>query len=73
VIVVSNASPLISLGAVGHLELLHGLFGEISIPQAVLLEVKSVDLQTASWIIPRNISSDFLLRVLEGDLDRGGI
>ena len=70
-IVVSNASPLISLGAVGCLELLHQLFGEISIPTAVLQEVRSVDLEAVAWVTPRNAKSDFMLRALEGELDRG--
>jgi uncharacterized protein len=38
-IVVSNSSPLISLGAIGRLELLLKLYGAISIPRAVHDEV----------------------------------
>ena len=37
--VVSNSSPLIALAAIGRLELLKSLFGEIVIPQAVVEEV----------------------------------
>jgi len=71
VIVVSNASPIISLGAVGRLELLRQLFGEISIPKAVLDEVRSVDLSTADWVIPTSLKGEFMRRALEAELDRG--
>jgi hypothetical protein len=71
VIVVSNASPLISLGAVGRLELVRQLFGEISIPRGVLDEVRSVDLRTESWVILQSLRGDFMYRALEAELDRG--
>lgn len=38
-IVVSNASPLINLAVVGHLELLRQLYGSLKIPQAVSEEI----------------------------------
>lgn len=37
--VVSNTSPLISLARLGHLELLHALYGEVLVPEAVWQEV----------------------------------
>ncbi|HEX4959430.1 MAG TPA: DUF3368 domain-containing protein [Thermoanaerobaculia bacterium] len=78
-IVVSDASPLISLGAVGRIELLRQLFGEVSIPLAVLEEITAAGLerpgaaevQAADWIVSRALGSDFLPRALEGELDRG--
>ena len=70
-IVVSNSSPLISLGAIGRLELLHDLFGEISIPLAVLQEVRSVDISPETWIVSRDVGSPPLSQVLESELDRG--
>jgi len=78
-IVVSDASPLISLGAVGRIELIRQLFGEISIPVAVLHEITvaglerpgAVDVQAADWIVSRTVENDFLPRALEGELDRG--
>jgi predicted nucleic acid-binding protein len=38
-IVVSDAGPLIQLGAIGQLGLLHALFERVSIPEAVWREV----------------------------------
>jgi uncharacterized protein len=57
-IVVSNPSPLISLGAIGRLELMRTLYCAISIPRAVHHEVAvagsgrpgSVEVQTFDWI-----------------------
>ena len=37
--VVSNTTPLIALADIGQLELLHKLYGEIYIPEAVLNEI----------------------------------
>ncbi len=37
--VVSNASPLINLARIGKLDLLHDLYGELIIPEAVWREV----------------------------------
>jgi uncharacterized protein len=70
-IVVSNSSPLISLGAIDRLELLHELFGDISIPDAVLQEVRSVQLSAVRWIVPSRVESPLLSRALEAELDRG--
>jgi predicted nucleic acid-binding protein len=32
--VVSDASPLVSLARLGHLELLHALYGDVLVPEA---------------------------------------
>lgn len=42
-IIISDTTPLISLLKIGHLELLHHLFGEIQIPCAVYRELASND------------------------------
>lgn len=39
-IVVCNASPIIALAAVGHLDLLRGLYSEIVIPDAVFMKLR---------------------------------
>lgn len=69
--VVSNSSPLISLGAIGRLELLHELFGEVWIPLAVQSEVRTVEISTELWIRPQSVERGLLARALESELDRG--
>jgi predicted nucleic acid-binding protein len=71
VIVVSNSSPLISLGAIGRLELLHKLFGQISIPLAVQQEVRSVEISTERWVVPRQVDNPLLPQALGSELDWG--
>jgi predicted nucleic acid-binding protein len=70
-IIVSNSSPLIGLGAIGRLELLHGLFGEIFIPDAVVHEVRSVRTSKVVWVVPRPVEDLLLAQALEAELDRG--
>ena len=52
--VVSNTTPLIALADIGQLELLHKLYGEIMIPEAVFNEVESelarMMVSKAEWI-----------------------
>ena len=38
-IVIADTTPLISLMKIGHLDLLHRLFGEVQIPNAVYEEL----------------------------------
>ena len=59
------------LGAIGRLELLHQLFDAISIPEAVLQEVKSVEIRTEDWITPQNVENVFVMRALADELDLG--
>jgi predicted nucleic acid-binding protein len=40
-IVISDTTPLISLMKIGHLDLIHQLFGEIQVPEAVFKELTS--------------------------------
>ncbi len=78
-IVVSNSSPLVSLSAIGRLDLLRDLYGAITIPQAVHDEVvvqgpgrpdppRSGGID---WIIRRDVSDPDVVTALEGQLDRG--
>jgi uncharacterized protein len=77
--VVSNASPLISLAWIGHLHLLHQLYHQIVIPEAVWYEVVvqgkgqvgADDVQGAPWIQKQAISNKLLAHTLQRDLDAG--
>ena len=77
--IVSNSSPLISLARIGRLDLLHRLYKELHIPQAVWNEVvlKAGDqpgvaeLKTTSWIKTETVSNRELVKALQRDLDAG--
>ncbi|CAN5860449.1 DUF3368 domain-containing protein [soil metagenome] len=78
-IVVSNTSPIINLAAVGHLNLLQQLYKEITIPEAVYREIVVVgtgqpgshEVETASWIKSRKVSSQTSIALMEIELERG--
>ena len=59
--VIANTTPLIALANVGHLDILHKLYGDILIPEAVLEEIKSEPARTvvnnSEWIKVCSISS----------------
>lgn len=78
--VVSNASVLISLSAIGRLRLLQDRFPDgIAIPQAVWREVVSeggtrlgaLEVAKASWIRVQDISAGPVLPLLLSELDAG--
>lgn len=77
--VVSNASALINLARIDRLELLHELFGEICIPDAVWQEVvvagaglPGADLvAVAPWIKKHTVVNAVLAQALQQDLDAG--
>jgi len=62
-VVVSNASPLVALSAIGQLDLLHALYHKLLIPEAVHVEVveRGVDrigahaVAQADWILRRSV------------------
>ena len=64
--VVSNTTPLISLGEIGLLKIAHTLYGDIWIPEAVYSEYQAglpvhkqrPSLDTYSWIAVHAISTD---------------
>jgi hypothetical protein len=78
-IVVSDASPLIALSAIGQLEILHALYGQTLIPEAVRQEVVEAglgrpggtEIKTAAWVSAQPVKGDFLPRALAGELGRG--
>ena len=53
--IVSNSSPLIALEQIERLDLIHALFGEILIPDAVAVEIAPT-VQARSWIRQRSLS-----------------
>lgn len=76
--VVSNASPIINLSAIGHLDLLRALYETISIPDAVFQEITRFDEQpgadavrTLDWITTRVCPRPDLAAALRGELDAG--
>ncbi len=70
-IVVSNASPLLNLAAVGHLDLLRQLYSSIKIPQAVFDEIIKAGQIAPSWIETRAVSNRALVTALMLELDTG--
>ncbi len=78
-IVVSNTSPISNLAAIGQLELLQQLYGNIIIPPAVYQELinsgdtdpATLAVQTLDWIQTQPISDRVLLETLQTNLDLG--
>jgi predicted nucleic acid-binding protein len=76
-IVVSDTSPILSLALIGRLELLHDLYGTITIPDAVRSEISAThqsgarELAQADWIITHPIESSIVLKLLLREVDRG--
>lgn len=77
-IVVCDASPIISLSSVGKFDLLRQLYGRVCVPDAVFEEVAGAgeragaeELASADWVERRTLGNDFLARALYGELDHG--
>jgi uncharacterized protein len=78
-IVASDTSPLTSLAAIGHFELLRTLYGEIYIAEGVRQELNhggrrhpgSLEVERALWVHCREVRNQSLVTVLRRDLDRG--
>jgi predicted nucleic acid-binding protein len=79
VIVVSDASPLISLAVVGFLDVLQSLYGRVIIPEAVYQEVTgdvpalpgALAIQELQWIVSQPVQNDAMVRALQDELDHG--
>jgi predicted nucleic acid-binding protein len=78
VIVVSDASPVTSLAAVGQLALLERLYGAVVIPEAVYRELidppgqpGSVEVQSLTWITVRTANDRSRVTSLLSKLDPG--
>lgn len=76
-IVVSNTSPIIGLAAVGQLDLLGALYGQIIVPQAVRNEVAAggdrpgVNALARSWIEIRSVRNWLSVTTLQLELGAG--
>ena len=78
-IVILDSSILIGLGGIGRLALLHDLFGEVIVPQAVSDEVidygrdpeVSQEIDQAPWIKTVHVENELAVRVLLHPLDLG--
>lgn len=78
-IVVSDASPIISLSAVGRLDLLAQLYERVIVPTSVHEEITAAEpdrpgvkeLRAAEWLSMVLPKDRVLVRALEGELDGG--
>lgn len=78
-VVVSDASAVINLAVIGHLDLLHQLFGQVLIPQAVFDEIVVVgagqpgaeEVTQRPWIESRQVTDRSLVEGLRIELDLG--
>lgn len=78
-IVVSNTSPIIALARVGRLDLLHAVYGEILVPEAVFNEISvsgagepgAHEVAAASWVKRRPALNSSLISALGLELDAG--
>jgi len=68
--VISNASPLIALEQIGHLDLLKSLFSAVLIPPAVVREVAPM-LRLPTWVSERALAQPIGPRILRTTLGPG--
>jgi predicted nucleic acid-binding protein len=68
--VISNASPLIALEQIDHLELLEKLFGTLLVPPAVVREVTPA-VALPPWIIQQALTQPIGPRILGASLGPG--
>jgi len=77
--VVSDASPLISMARIGKLDLLHQLYGDVFIPEAVWHEVVvngagepgADEVKAVTWIKIQSVTNTALVHALRQELDAG--
>ncbi|MGA3170741.1 MAG: DUF3368 domain-containing protein [Chthoniobacteraceae bacterium] len=78
-IVIADSSPLIAMGRIGQLEILHAVFGQLLVPDAVWQEVVeaaaekpgSSEIAAASWIECRTVKDSAWVSLLKHDLGPG--
>lgn len=77
--VISDSSPLIALSRIGQLDLLHELYGEVTVPQGVVQEVTgngagqpgAEEVSAAKWIIAAEVGDQQFVASLRRDLGEG--
>jgi predicted nucleic acid-binding protein len=77
--IVSNTSPITNLAGIGQLDLLHLLYGNITIPQSVYNEMAGIsktvpgtlEVQSLSWIIAQSVIDSTQVEALRTTLDQG--
>jgi uncharacterized protein len=77
--IVSNTSPITNLAGIGKLDLLHQLYGAITIPQAVYNEMAGIgktvpgtlEVQTLPWIATQSVTDLNQVAALRAILDQG--
>ena len=75
-IVISNATPIISLCSVGYEFILKELFRHILIPQAVDMELRSLDkpgsrFSDLKWVEVVSVQNEEVIVFLRKDIDKG--
>ncbi len=75
-IVISNATPIISLSSVGYEFVLKELFHHIFIPQAVDMELRSLDkpgshFSDLKWVEIVSVQNEEVIVFLRKDIDKG--
>ena len=68
--VISNASPLIALEQIGHLDLLKGLFSAVLIPPVVAREIAST-VTLPAWVSERALTQPMGPQILRTALGPG--
>jgi hypothetical protein len=68
--VISNASPLIALEQIGHLDLLKGLFSAVLIPPAVVREIAPT-VTPSAWVSERVLTQPIGPQILRATLGLG--
>jgi predicted nucleic acid-binding protein len=73
--IVSNSTPLIAMFRINKLDIMHAIFGEITVPMAVYQEVAIQgvgkygvrDIVNAHWIIKRQVQDPLAVSLLKAD------
>jgi predicted nucleic acid-binding protein len=78
VIVVSDTSSITNLAAIGQLDLLRQIYGQVIIPEAVFQELTAIGgqhpgavAQQLDWVETRAVSNRTLVNALQVELDKG--